>query len=160
VVSDLFALMSGAPSVPLAVLALYVSSKPYRILYSTLAILCAVFASYRVWVKEHIALEAEQAKNRLPRVEAKFTRMQIVPRLGTVPLDAARNPNLIYASDYDVMAEVYLTNLSDIACTIQRYEGTLLLNGHPLNTTQVEDVSHYELFFNRTAMPEQGALRI
>jgi hypothetical protein len=148
-VSDWLTLMSGAPTVPLALLALYVSSKPYRLLYGTLALFCAAFTSYRIWFKERLALEAERAKNRLPRIEAKFTRLQIMPRLNTIPIEAARNPNLIYAADYDVLAEVYLTNLSEIACTVQRYEASALLDGHGLDITQVESLRDYELFFDR-----------
>jgi hypothetical protein len=141
--------MSGAPTVPLAFLALYVSSKPFRVLYGSLALICAASTSYRIWLKEHLAFELEQAKNQLPRIEVKFIRLRIQPRLNTVPLDIAANPNQVYASDYDVMAELYLVNQSDIPCTVQYFEGEAVLNGHYLRTSRVEDLSMYQLLFEQ-----------
>ena|SRR5450631_1038061 len=49
--------ISGPATVPLAVLALYVSSHTLRALY---AVLCAGFTSYKIWLNERIALEAER----------------------------------------------------------------------------------------------------
>lgn len=145
--SDWLALMSGAPTVPLAVLALYVSSTPFRILYGSLAVACAVLTSYRIWLKERKALEGEQDKNQFPRIDAKFTRIQIVPRLGTVPLGAAINQQA-FVSDYDIFAEVFLVNQSQVACTIQRYEGTAQVNGHDLKIGQEAELGRHDLVFD------------
>lgn len=74
--------MSGPATVPLAIAALKVSSMQYRILFIVLAVFCAGFTSYRVWLKERVALEAEQAKNQFPLIEGELERVYIDP-LGT-----------------------------------------------------------------------------
>ena len=58
--------MSGPATVPLAILALYVSSHALRALYGALAVLCAGYTSYKIWLNERTALDAERAKNRRP----------------------------------------------------------------------------------------------
>lgn len=50
--TDLLTGMSGPLSVPFAALALWVSNRGQKILFACLAVLCALFASYRVWNKE------------------------------------------------------------------------------------------------------------
>ena len=50
--SDLLTGMSGPLSVPFVIAALWVSSRTQKTLYAGLAVLCALFASYRVWQKE------------------------------------------------------------------------------------------------------------
>jgi hypothetical protein len=50
--SDMLTGMSGPLSVPFALLALWVSSHTQKLLYASLAVLCALFASYRVWRNE------------------------------------------------------------------------------------------------------------
>lgn len=51
---DWFGRMSGGASVPLAILALYVSSDWQKGLFGALAILCLLFSSYRVWRRERL----------------------------------------------------------------------------------------------------------
>ena len=145
--SDWLALMSGAPTVPLAILALYVSSKPYRILYGSLAVACAILTSYRIWLKERLALELERKKNQFPQIDAKFIHLQVVPRLETVPLRAATD-NQTFASDYDIFVEVFLVNQSEVVCTVQRYEAKAELNGLGLKISQERDLGRHDLVFD------------
>jgi hypothetical protein len=51
---DVFARMSGPLSVPFAGLALWVSGHTQKILFGCLAVLSALYASYRVWRNERI----------------------------------------------------------------------------------------------------------
>jgi hypothetical protein len=50
--TDMLTGMSGPLSVPFALLALWASGRGQKILYGLLALLCLLFASYRVWRKE------------------------------------------------------------------------------------------------------------
>jgi len=50
--ADMLTGMSGPLSVPFAALALWASGRTQKILWGCLAVLCAIFASYRVWRNE------------------------------------------------------------------------------------------------------------
>ena len=50
--TDMLTRMSGPLSVPFAAFALWASSRTQKVLWGCLAVLCAVFASYRVWRNE------------------------------------------------------------------------------------------------------------
>jgi hypothetical protein len=50
--TDLLTGMSGPLSVPFVIAALWVSSRTQKTLYASLAVVCAMFASYRVWRKD------------------------------------------------------------------------------------------------------------
>jgi len=58
---DMLTGMSGPLSVPFAVAALWASSRTQKTLYAGLAVLCAMFASYRVWNKERSEASAKLA---------------------------------------------------------------------------------------------------
>jgi hypothetical protein len=60
--TDMLTRMSGPLSVPFAVAALLVSSRTQKILYSCLAVVCAMFASYRVWRKERLNSSSQVAE--------------------------------------------------------------------------------------------------
>jgi hypothetical protein len=66
------ALMSGPPTVPLTVAAFFVSNNLLKILFATLAVLCAFIASFRVWSKERTTVEEEIAKRGRPELTANF----------------------------------------------------------------------------------------
>jgi hypothetical protein len=69
---DLLALMSGSPTVPLAVLAFYVNSQTLKILFASLAVICGFVASFRVWAKERSLVEEETAKRGRPELIGSF----------------------------------------------------------------------------------------
>ena len=66
--------MSGPLTVPFTLLALFVPSSRLKLLFSTMAIMCAVVASFGVWVVEHRArLSAdENAEKNNPKIIAEF----------------------------------------------------------------------------------------
>src|ERR1700735_2115447 len=65
IVADWGALMSGIPTVPLAIAALYVSNTKFKVLYGCLAVVCGLFASFRVWLKERERYESEVSSHSL-----------------------------------------------------------------------------------------------
>jgi hypothetical protein len=69
---DWLALMSGPPTVPLTLLAFFVSNNLLKILFASLAVVCAFVASFRVWAKEHAMVEDEIAKRGRPELTATF----------------------------------------------------------------------------------------
>jgi hypothetical protein len=74
---DWLAKMSGPPTVPLTIAAFFVPNRLLKILLGTLAVLCAVVASYRVWAKEHMKLEI--AKQGRPVLTASFLPLGAAP---------------------------------------------------------------------------------
>lgn len=60
-------LMSGVPSVPFAIAAIFVDNAYAKSIFALLAITCGVYASYAVWRAEHVARVAleEQLKPKL-----------------------------------------------------------------------------------------------
>lgn len=143
--SDWLILMSSAPTVPLAVLALYVSSPLYRLLYGVLAVICAGFACFRVWREERIALESEQAKNQLPVIEAELERVYIDP-LGT------RCVNVF------VLATLHNLN-AVIPTAIKSYELSLRKEGKDYSSVQ-RSIANYELLLDapQHLMADAGGL--
>lgn len=122
--------MSGPATVPFAIAALYVPSRQYRFLYGVLALLCAGFTSYRVWLKERLVLEAEQAKNQFPLIEAELERVYIEP-LGT------RGVN--------VCVSATLHNLNAVIPTaVRSYELSLREEGQDYSSVQ-RSLANYEL---------------
>jgi hypothetical protein len=128
--SDWLTRMSGPATVPLAVAALTVSSTLYRTLWATLAVLCAGFTSYRVWLKERIALETERAKNQLPVIEAELERVYI---------DPFETPSLIAF----VLATLHNLNAA-ISTTIKSYELSVRIEGKDYSSGQ-RSLANYEL---------------
>lgn len=122
--------MSSAPTVPLAVLALYVSSPLYRILFVVLAVICVLGASFRVWLKERVALETEEAKNQFPLIEAELERVYIDP-LGTHRVN--------------VFALATLHNLNAVIPTaVKSYELSLRKEGKDYSSVP-RSLANYEL---------------
>lgn len=63
--------MSGPLSVPFVILALWTSNRTQKAAYAGLAIICAVFASFRVWNKQRLSFELklEDIKSRISEYE-------------------------------------------------------------------------------------------
>src|SRR5271168_756903 len=69
---DWLALMSGPPTVPLAIASYYVSNHSLKVLFGCLAILCGFVSSFRIWAKEHRKYEDEVTKQGRPVLVAAF----------------------------------------------------------------------------------------
>jgi len=79
--SDWLTRMSGPLTVPFAILALYVSSQSFRVLYAVLAIVCAIYTSYRIWLTERLRVETlthelGERQNRRPYDDERQGRAQ------------------------------------------------------------------------------------
>jgi len=57
--------MSGPPTIPLAVLAFFVSNHVLRILYASLAVSCGFYTAFAIWLKERKKYEDEVTAHRL-----------------------------------------------------------------------------------------------
>lgn len=71
--SDWAARMSGPATVPLTIAAFYVSSATYKRLWGILALLCALFTTYRVWLNERKRYEQVVAAR---NIKAAWQAMQ------------------------------------------------------------------------------------
>ena len=67
--------MSGPPTVPLAIAAFFVPNHRLRILFGSVAVLCAFVSSFRVWTKERASIEEEINKRGRPELTATFQRL-------------------------------------------------------------------------------------
>jgi hypothetical protein len=63
--ADWGARMSGPPTIPLAILALFVSNHTLRVLYAILAVGCGFYTAFAVWLKERTKYEHEVSARRL-----------------------------------------------------------------------------------------------
>jgi hypothetical protein len=115
--------MSGPATVPFAIAALYVSSDRYRALYGALAILCAGYTSYRMWLTERVALEAELNENQIPKIGLEIERVYITP-VG------------VRGAKVFVLASVHNLNAA-IPCTLKRYELTICVAGRDYSGTEL-----------------------
>lgn len=70
--SELVSGLTGVASIPFTVAALWVSSHVQRVLYGSLAGSLLLFSAYRVWLKEHLELEKEKAKNQKPDLRGEI----------------------------------------------------------------------------------------
>ena len=107
--------MSGPATVPFAIAALYESSGNLRVLYAAMAILCAGYTSYRLWLNEHVALEAERHRNQFPNITAAIDRVYIVPPV-------------IRGAKVFVLVSVHNLNAA-MPSTVKRYELTMCIAG-------------------------------
>jgi hypothetical protein len=107
--------MSGPATVPFAIAALYVSSNRLRALYGTMAVFCAGYTSYRMWLTERVSLETELEKNQFPTITTEIERAYISPV-------GIRSGNVF------VLASVHNLNAA-MACTVKRYELTICIAG-------------------------------
>jgi hypothetical protein len=57
--------MSGIPTIPLAIAALYVKNDTLKLLYGCMALICGLLASFIVWLKERQRYETEAASHSL-----------------------------------------------------------------------------------------------
>lgn len=98
--TDLLTGMSGPLSVPFVIAALWVSSRTQKTLYASLAVVCAMFASYRVWQKDRRGASAQltekdsalaQLRERVDFLTASLSASQHKPKL-KVRVSAAGNP--------------------------------------------------------------------
>lgn len=71
--------LSGPASVPFAILALFASSTVQKAAYAVLAVLLLLFSTYRIWLKEHLELEKEKAKNQKPALYGEILETLIGP---------------------------------------------------------------------------------
>jgi hypothetical protein len=62
---DWGARMSGPPTIPLAIAALFVSNHVLRILYACLAVICGFYTAFAIWLKERNKYEHEVSTHRL-----------------------------------------------------------------------------------------------
>lgn len=69
--------LSGPASVPFAILALFASGAVQKAAYAVLATLLALFSAYRIWIKEHLELEKEKAKNQKPELHGEIDQVFI-----------------------------------------------------------------------------------
>src|SRR5438270_13253980 len=69
--------MSGPLTVPLTVLAFYVSNNAYKFLYTLLALLCGFYTVFSIWLKERKRYESEVLSHSLrddwKYLQGKFT---------------------------------------------------------------------------------------
>jgi hypothetical protein len=77
--SELRSGLSGPASVPFAVLALFASSTVQKAAYGVLAAALLLFSTYRIWLKEHAALDEEKAKNQKPSLGGEILEVLIGP---------------------------------------------------------------------------------
>ena len=64
--------VTGGLSAPLFLLAFMFDTPTPRLLSASLAVGCLYFASYRVWLGEHLKYVAEESKNSLPRFKGRL----------------------------------------------------------------------------------------
>jgi hypothetical protein len=69
--------LSGPASVPFVILALFAPSAVQKAAYGVLAVLLGLFSAYRIWLKEHLALEGEKAKNQNPQLRGEIDQVFI-----------------------------------------------------------------------------------
>jgi len=69
--------LSGPASVPFAILALFASSAVQKAAYAALAVLLGLFSAYRIWLKEHLELETEKARNQKPELDGEILEAYI-----------------------------------------------------------------------------------
>jgi hypothetical protein len=82
--AEWFTLMSSGLSVPLAITAVYVDNPPLKIGLGLTAIVCFVFASFRIWQSERrkvIALTADAGRTKLE------VRYEHTPKYNFVPVE-------------------------------------------------------------------------
>lgn len=122
-----FVAMSGPFTVPIAVLlAFFVDSKFQKVLFTTLAVVCAVFSSYWIWRRERKAklavqeeLAAERAKNAIAVIRASIT---------CVVLDHSYDTKR--ATSYcTLILRAVVCNESAMPATIRDFKCRLSLNG-------------------------------
>jgi hypothetical protein len=70
--SELGSGLTGVASIPFTVAALWVSNHVQRVLYGSLAGGLLLFSAYRIWLKEHLELEEEKAKNQKPDLHGEI----------------------------------------------------------------------------------------
>ena len=142
IVGEWLTSMSGAASVVFTVIALLVSLRSAKLVFTTLAIVCAVTASYRVWAAERKALIRVQ--NFLMRAESTLKMKVQIWKLYLVPLsyvnykrgDIARFHVFVFAQ-----VELKRPNrisVSSCDLTLERY-------GHPCNAVYRDDISNWSL---------------
>jgi hypothetical protein len=104
--------LSGPPSIPLAILALYTSVPALRIAYGTGAVILGFFSAYRVWRGEYDRAERELARH---------TRPQIVPEVLACFWDVSKLEGTNVLQTY-IYAFIGLVNLTDVDTLIKQYE--------------------------------------
>jgi hypothetical protein len=82
--TDMLTGMSGLLSVPFAALALWASGSGQEILYGLLALLCLLFASYRLWSKERVQSNALLAQKDLELNQKDSLITELRHRMATV----------------------------------------------------------------------------
>jgi hypothetical protein len=97
-----FTLMSGPPTVPLAIIALYVENGLLRSLFVVLAVVCGAFSCYWVWRDERTARIA--AEGRL-KSRLKFVIEDCCRRQASLALVGVANQSAVSVED----ARVYIT---------------------------------------------------
>lgn len=94
--SDMLTGMSGPLSVPFVIAAFWVSSRTQKVLYAFLAVVCATFASYRVWRNErrdssaHLVAKDSELADLRERVASVSEKSQ-KPKL-KIKISAEGNP--------------------------------------------------------------------
>jgi len=132
--ADLLTGMSGPLSVPFAALALWVSSASQRVLWGCLALLCAVFSSYRVWRNERARANVELGAVRSKKDEEigslRSTKNQEIESL-KAERDALKHRP--YDDDHRRLAEQKVSKLSEVSKDLVHF---LLHHGR----TEAEDL--------------------
>jgi len=70
ILSEWGSALSGIPSIPFAIAALFVTGPRQRLLYAFLAMACAIYSSYRTWAKEY--RRAEELSQQLTHDKPRF----------------------------------------------------------------------------------------
>lgn len=71
IISEWGSALSGIPSIPFAIAALYVTGTRQRLLYASLAMACGIYSSYRIWAKEY--RRAEEFNQQLAQDKPQFS---------------------------------------------------------------------------------------
>jgi hypothetical protein len=82
--AEWFTLMSSGLSVPLAMAAVYVDNPPLKIGLGLLAIVCFVFASFRIWKSERLKVIALKADAGRTKLEVRYDH---TPKYNFVPVE-------------------------------------------------------------------------
>src|SRR5258708_30055807 len=129
------ATVSGALSVPFAIIALYVSNWYQKILWGVLAIAGALYASYLVWSEKNQALEelrtqfqSEKARNTRPILRGTILQMYVAPY---------RDPTVAGGIRFDVYLYIKAVIHNDSPCqTTIRSFGLAVEDADGIHTTE------------------------
>jgi hypothetical protein len=110
--------LSGPPSVPLAIIALYASSTHYKIIFGSAAMVLGFFSAYRIWSKEYDRAEHEIALNALPEIVPEVLYCFYAPDM----LERTKQSHLLFAL-------VRLLNKRNVNTSVTDLRLTITVNG-------------------------------